>query len=188
MNDVKDLSPTIVPKSDQLNSEQLITGPITITVTAVDRAASADQPLIIHYDNEQGRPYKPCKTMRKVLIAAWGNDGSQWIGRSMTLFCDNEVKWAGEKVGGIRISHLSHLPEGKAEIRLSLTATRGKKTVHIISGITDALAEYRQAISVAADMDALVKAWSAIPKQHHAALSADKDRRKTELSQTGEAL
>lgn len=179
---VRDLSPTIVPKSDQLNSEQLLTGPITITVTDVARAGSADQPVVIHYDNEQGRPYKPCKTMRKVLIAAWGKDGASWVGRSMTLYNDPKVKWAGEEVGGIRISHMSHLPEGVAEIRLSLTVTRGKKSTYTISKLDDPLIQHRQAIAAAADMDALVKAWNAIPKNLQGAMMAAKDARKTELS------
>ena len=42
----------------------------------------------------------------------------------MTLFCDPEVVYGGVKVGGIRISHMSHLD---ADLALSLTATRGKR-------------------------------------------------------------
>ena len=37
MSDITNLRDTIVPKSDQLNSEQLIAGPMTITVTSVRR-------------------------------------------------------------------------------------------------------------------------------------------------------
>lgn len=123
MSDISNLSDTIVPKSDQLNSEQLLSGPMTITVTSVKRGDS-EQPIAVHYLGEMGRPYKPCKTMRKVLIFAWGEDGSKWIGRSMTLYNDQSVKWAGVAVGGIRISHLSHIEK---DIQMSLTATRGKK-------------------------------------------------------------
>ena len=74
--DTSDLRWTIVPKSDQLNAEQLLGGPITITVTGVEVHDSAEQPISIRYDNDDGRPYKPAKTMRKVLIFAWGADGS----------------------------------------------------------------------------------------------------------------
>lgn len=128
-NDVSDLRDTIIPKSDQLNADQLVAGPITITVTDVARGANADQPLTIHYDGEDGRPFKPCKTVRKILLFAWGDDGRQWVGRSMTLFCDPEVKWAGVKVGGIRVSHMSHI---QGDIQISLASTRGKKDAHII--------------------------------------------------------
>jgi hypothetical protein len=126
--DVSDLRPTIVPKSDQLNAEQLLGGPMTITVTDV-RIGSAEQPISVHYEGEGGRPYKPCKTMRKVLIFAWGPDGREWAGRSMTLYNDPQVKFGGDEVGGIRISHMTDI---ERDIQVSLTATRGKKALHTI--------------------------------------------------------
>jgi len=122
--DISNLSDTIVPKSDQLNADQLLGGSMTITVTDVRRGQSDDQPVIVHYQGDEGRPYKPCKTMRKVLIFAWGDDGHAWIGRSMTLYNDPDVKFGGVKVGGIRISHMSDID---ADLALSLTATRGKR-------------------------------------------------------------
>lgn len=126
--DVSDLRSTIVPKSDQLNAEQLLGGPINITVTEVS-IGSAEQPITLHYENEAGRPYKPCKTMRKVLIFAWGPDGRDWAGRSMTLYNDPIVKFGGDEVGGIRISHISNIDR---DLQISLTATRGKKALHRI--------------------------------------------------------
>lgn len=134
MFDVRDLRATIVPKSDQLNSEQLLSGPITVTVTSVNVSDSAEQPVSIHYEGEDGRPFKPCKTMRKVLILAWGQDGSQWAGKSMTLYNDPTVTFGREKVGGIRISHLSDIAR---DIAVSLTATKGKKTLHTIKALLD---------------------------------------------------
>jgi hypothetical protein len=128
MNDISDLRSTIIPKSDQLNSEQLIAGPITVTVTDV-RIGGAEQPISVHYEGEAGRPYKPCKTMRKVLIFAWGPDGREWVGKSMTLYNDPQVKFGGDEVGGIRISHMTDI---ERNIQLSLTATRGKKALHTI--------------------------------------------------------
>ena len=128
MFDVTDLRSTIVPKSDQLNAEQLLTGSITITVTDV-RIGSDDQPVIINYQGDSGRPYKPSKTQRKLLLFSWGQDGRDWVGRSMTIFCDPKIKFGGEEVGGIRISHLSDIAR---EIQISLTATKGKKVQHTI--------------------------------------------------------
>ncbi len=129
MIDITDLRSTIVPKSDQLNAEQLLGGPMTITVTDVRTGSGEDQPVSIHYEADNGRPYKPCKTMRKVLILAWGHDARGWIGKSMTLFNDPSVKFGGMDVGGIRISHMSGLPK---DIHVSLTATKGKKAPHAI--------------------------------------------------------
>ena len=127
--DSSDLRWTIVPKSDQLNAEQLLGGPITITVTGVEVHDSAEQPISIRYENDDGRPYKPAKTMRKVLIFAWGSDGASWRGKSMTLYNDPSVRFGGTAVGGIRISHMSDIAK---QIDISLTATKGKKALHTI--------------------------------------------------------
>lgn len=128
MNDISNLRHTIIPRSDQLNSEQLLPGPMTITVTSVTMG-SAEQPINIGYENDNGRPYRPCLTMRKVLIFAWGEDGRAWAGKSMTLFNDPGVRFGGATVGGIRISHMSGI---ERDISLSLTATKGKKAGHTI--------------------------------------------------------
>lgn len=138
MFDARDLRPTIVPKSDQLNSEQLLAGPMTIRVSGVTVTTNAEQPVTIHYEGDDGRPYKPCKTMRKVLILAWGHDGSEWTGKSMTLFNDPAVKFGGQSVGGIRISHVSHIDR---DIAVALTATKGKKTLHTIKALKTAPAD-----------------------------------------------
>jgi len=132
MFDVKDLRTTIVPKSDQLNAEQLLGGPLTVTVSDVRVSDSAEQPVTVHYQGDDGHPYKPCKTMRKVLILAWGQDGSGWAGKAMTLYCDSSIMFGGVKVGGIRISHVSGIDR---DIQVSLTATRGKKTLHTIKAL-----------------------------------------------------
>lgn len=129
MNDISNLSDTIVAKSDRLNAEDLLAGPITVTVTNVYRK-SADSPIAINYNGDNGRPFEPCKTMRKLLVAAWGENGNDWIGRSMTLYNDPSVKWAGKEAGGVRISHLSHIAK---RLNISLTATRGKKQQYTIN-------------------------------------------------------
>lgn len=131
-SDITNLRSTIVPKSDQLNADQLLDGDMTITVTDV-RMGNDEQPVILHYKDDQGRPFKPGKTMRKLLIFAWGEDGREWIGKSMTLYNDHAVKFGGMVVGGIRISHLSNI---EREISLSLNSTKGKKATHTILPLT----------------------------------------------------
>jgi len=115
----------IIAKSDQLNSDDLQDKPITIKVTKVSISESADQKVSINYEGDNGKPYKPCKSMCRVLVEAWGGEGAEYIGRSMTLFRDKDVTWAGMKVGGIRISHMSDI---KGTLNMSLTSTRGKKS------------------------------------------------------------
>jgi hypothetical protein len=127
---------TIVPKSDQLNSDDLIGQSLTIKVTEV-RFKGDDQPVLIHFDGDNGKPYKPCKSMRRVLVHAWGPDANHYVGRSMTLCRDPSVKWAGEAVGGIRISHLSHIEK---QFTMALTATRGSRKPYTVDVLTVASA------------------------------------------------
>jgi hypothetical protein len=126
MNDVSSLRDTIAPKSDRVNADDFMAGPETVTITAVKRG-DADTPVAVHIEGR--KPYYPCKSMRRVLISAWGDNGADWVGKSMTLFTDPSVKFGGVAVGGIRISHLSHI---ERDLALSLTATRGKRTPYTV--------------------------------------------------------
>jgi hypothetical protein len=120
-----DLSMTIAPKSDQLNSDDLISGPRTIRITKVSaNPDSAEQPISIAFEGDNGKPYKPCKSMRRVLVHVWGKDGNAYAGRSMTIYRDAKVQFGGLEVGGIRISHMSHID---ADVTLALTATRANR-------------------------------------------------------------
>jgi hypothetical protein len=123
------LRDTITPKSDQLNADDLIGISRTITVTAVRRAA-AEQPVAINFEGDNGKPYLPCKSMRRVLIQAWGDNGAAWVGRSMTLYRDDDVKFGGVRVGGIRISHLSHI---ERDMNLSLSVAKAKRAPYAVA-------------------------------------------------------
>jgi hypothetical protein len=128
--DVTDLSGTIVPKSDQLNADDLIAGPITVTITKV-RGGDKDQPVVLEIDGGR-QPYKPCKSMRRVLIFAWGKNGHAYVGRRLTLYRDPEVKFGGIAVGGIRISHMSDIQN---ELVMPLTVTRGKREPYRVKAL-----------------------------------------------------
>jgi hypothetical protein len=134
---------SIVPKSDQLNADDLLTGPITVTITKV-RRGDKEQPIVVELDGH--RPYKPCKSMRRVLIAVFSEDASKWVGQRMTLYCDPEVMWAGVKVGGIRISHLSGLNAPKTFL---LTRARGKRAEVTIQPVVSLSSEDQAFITTA---------------------------------------
>lgn len=104
-----DLSTTIAPKSDQLNADDLIGTTKNIKITGVALCLDPEQPVAISYEGDGGKPFKPCKTMRRILVHVWGRDGSAYIGRSLVLYRDEKVKFGGFEVGGIRISHMSHI-------------------------------------------------------------------------------
>lgn len=128
-----DMKPTIVPKSDQLNADDLITGPITIKITGVT-IKSGEQPVSIFYEGDNGKPYKCCKSMARIMVAAWGADSKKYVGRSMTLYRDPDVKWAGMAVGGIRISHMSHIAD---DMTMALTVTRSNRKPFTVRPITE---------------------------------------------------
>ena len=118
-----DISHAIQPKSDQLNSDDLIATPMTFIIQQVDVKQSGDQPISVWLQNFP-RPWKPCKSMARVLATAWGTDSSVWAGQGLTLYRDPSVRWAGVEVGGIRVSHMTGLQQ---PLSLSLTASRGKR-------------------------------------------------------------
>ena len=117
-------SETTKAKSDQLNADDLIGGDIVIKITKIKINLNSDQPAIIHYEGDNGKPYKPCKSMRRVIEYKWGSDESFFVGRSLKLTRDASVKWAGEAVGGIRITHMSNLDD---DSRFMLTYSKGVK-------------------------------------------------------------
>lgn len=128
-----DISDTIAPNSDQLDAIDLVSGPRTFTITKVDRG-NAEQPVQIHLD-EFPRPWRPGKSMRRVLVAAWGPDAAQYVGRRVTLYCDATVKFGGEAVGGTRISHMSDLP-GNKRLSVPLLISRGKSAMFTVEPLT----------------------------------------------------
>lgn len=129
-----DLSDTVIAKSDQQNADDYVSGPRTFIIDRVTKVASKDQPISIHLHGEEGKPYKPNKTMRRLLMAAWGKDGSEYAGRRITIYRDPSVKWAGEAVGGLRISHLSHIDK---DLTVALTVTRGRKKGFTVKRLAD---------------------------------------------------
>ncbi|MDE9552625.1 hypothetical protein [Xenorhabdus bovienii] len=121
-----DLSRTIIPKSDQINFEDVQTTSITAIIKSI-RAGTTDQPVFIDLEGYDGRPYKPSKSMRRVLIGGWGNDGHSWVGKSLTLIGDPSVKFGGVAVGGIKVYAMSDV---EADFSMMLSVSRGKRAEH----------------------------------------------------------
>lgn len=121
---VVNLLNTIAPKSEQLNADDLIGRALTIKVTKVAISGTPEQPIAISYEGDGGKPYMPCKSMRRVLVQLWGGDGNAYVGRRMSLYRDDKVQFGGAAVGGIRISHMSDID---APVTMALTATRANR-------------------------------------------------------------
>jgi len=128
-----DISQTTAPKSDQLNSDDLIGGPRTITITRVSANEGGDQPINVFFEGDDNKPFRPCKGMRRVMIAIWGNNGATYAGKSMTIWRDPSVTWGGMAVGGIRISHMSHMDR---DTTLAITESKTKRKPLVVRVLT----------------------------------------------------
>lgn len=116
------LTESIAPRSDQINADDLVGGPITYTIREVVQG-KAEQPfdfLLVETD----RAYRPSKTMRRVIVNAWGAETASYAGRRLTLYREPSIKFGNVAVGGIRISHMSHI-DGPRDVMLQVT--RGKR-------------------------------------------------------------
>lgn len=181
-----DITKTVEPRSDQLNYDDVASADMTITVESV-KQGPPDQPVELHNVEHPGRPYKPGKSMRRVLIAAWGTDASQYVGRKITLYGDPSIKFGKEAVGGIRISHLSHI-SGPLEVKL--TVTRGKRAPFVVQPLApapdeSAVVDMLAMIASAESIPALKTAWDLAGVkgvQKHPDIVAATNKRKAELS------
>jgi len=126
------MTASIEPKSDQLDAVDLLAGPRTFTIESV-APGTPDQPVNIKLA-EFPRVWRPSKSMRRVLVAAWGVNGAEYAGKRLTLFCDPTVVFGGIEVGGTRISHMSGLD---ATLKVSLLIKRGKSAVFTVQPLTD---------------------------------------------------
>ncbi len=181
---------TLAPKSDQLNADDLLGRTLTVRITNVSMNTSADQPVAVHFEGDQGKPFKPCKSMRRVMVQIWGPDASAYAGRSMTLYRDAAVKFGGLDVGGIRISHMSGLDR---DVTMALTVTKGAKKAFTVKPLREEqkpepklpilspdmkLAEVRPSAWLPAARKALsafttyerVEQWSTAMREHQAAV------------------
>lgn len=129
-----DITPFIQAKSDQLNADDIIGGPITARITNVRVTGGDQQPVTVELDGGH-KPWKPCKTTMRVLAALWGPRAGEWVGRSVRLYRDPTVRYGGVEVGGIRISGMSHIDKPKV---LTLSSSKKTKTEYRIEVLKDA--------------------------------------------------
>lgn len=185
-----DVTETLAPRSDQVNADDLTANPRTVQILEV-RPGSAEQPVEVVTDVfGPGRPYKPGKSMRRVMAAMWGTDSTAWVGHRVTLYNDTTVTFGKDATGGIRISHASGIDK---PLSLPLTVTRGKRKPFTVQPLADAPAPTPQPteadVAACTDTDTLRTWWTNGDDQVKALVMA----RKAELEQqadtaTGEVI
>ena len=171
---MNDMSQVIIPRSDQWNADDFLSGPQTFKITDVKIRGGHEQPVSISVEGSE-KVFRPCKSMSRVLVACWGPDASKYLGRSLTLYTDPSVIWGGMKVGGIRISNLSDI---KAPVTMALTATKGSRKPFTVQPLATPPAHHPVAFvhfdagdKAAHDgMDALRKFWTGLTKAERAAV------------------
>ena len=129
-----DMTQSIAPRSDQINADDLMAGPVTVTVKDVTEGA-AEQPFDFHLVEFPGRAYRPSKSMRRVIVMAWGAETAAYAGRRLTLFRNPDITFGREKVGGVEIAAISHIDK---PMTLALTKTRGKRAAHTVQPLPTA--------------------------------------------------
>ena len=128
-----DMTETTAAKSDQQNYDDYVGGPRTVTIDFVERVGG-DQPVSIHLIGYPGKPFKPSKTVRRLIVRGWGGDTSTYAGRRLRLYGDASVKFGGQAVGGIRVSHMSHIDK---QFKVALTESKGKKRLFTVDPLPD---------------------------------------------------
>ncbi len=124
---------TIKANSDQLNADDIAGTERLIYVEHVQILNDPKQPIAIFYHGCDNVPFKPCLTVRRILVALWGDDASMWIGRAINLYVDPEVSYGNQKnIGGIRVNALSHIDRAKS---IKLSVRRGMKKEYTINPI-----------------------------------------------------
>lgn len=129
---MNDMTSVIVPKSDQINADDLIGGDMLITIREVKITGGQEQPVSIYFEGSD-KAFRPCKSMSRVLVAAWGPDAKKYVGRSLQLYRDPAVKWGGMEVGGIRIRAMTDI---EAPMTMALTATKGSRKPYTVKPLT----------------------------------------------------
>ena len=125
------LTESIAPKSDQLDAVDLLSGPRTFTIERVS-THNAEQPFNFHLADFP-RVWRPGKSMRRVIVAAWGPTPEAYTGQSVTLFCDPSVQFGGSAVGGTRISHMSGIDK---PLKVPLLIKRGQSAIFTVQPLT----------------------------------------------------
>ena len=146
---------TIEKKTDQLNYEDFLGGVTRVVTIAGVKAGTKEQQYDIAIEGDR-RVWRPAVTVLKILVEAWGDDASEWVGRRAELYGDPTVTFGREVVGGIRVSRVSHIT---GPVSANLTETRGKRKKHTVEPLPDAPAAPTEADVNASDDKTQLGAW-----------------------------
>lgn len=172
---------TIAPKSDQLNADDLIAGPRTITITRVV-ITGGEQSVSVFFQGDNGKPWKPSKSMRRALIMVFGegDNGKAWTDKRVTLFRNEKLKFDG-CIGGIQFSHASGLT---TPMTFALTMGKGRSVIYTVKPLTENFDTELSKLTAAKTEEELKAAFLSLSLPAQKALTSEKDRLKISLTTT----
>jgi hypothetical protein len=137
-----DIEDTLAPKSEQMDAIELTSGPRTFTIERITDG-SPDQPVNIHFV-EFPRPWRPSKNMRRVIdgvwelrkrgVKKWSEASELLAGRRITLYYDPAVRFGSNVVGGVRVSHMSHID---AQTKTPIIPSQGKSALWTVDPLPE---------------------------------------------------
>lgn len=120
---MSDVRMAMQAKSDQLNSTDIMGCEPVITIRDV-QVRNGEQPVWIFYHGDNNRPWKPSRGMIRILAAGWGTESSNWVGKSVQIYMEPSVRYAGQEVGGIRIRAMSDIPQKGINATITISRTK----------------------------------------------------------------
>lgn len=105
-----DITKAAQANSNQLNAVDIQGVEPVITVESVKMTTEAGKNVVwIYYQGCNNRPWRVSVGMVRILMAGWGKETDNWIRKSVKLFCNPTVKYAGKEVGGIQVKAMSDI-------------------------------------------------------------------------------
>ncbi len=83
-------------------------GDITLEITKVvkgkvtGKSGKGSSKAMLYFKGAE-RPLAAGTSVLSVIAKLYGNDTRKWVGKSVTLYADDDVMFGGEKVGGVRV-------------------------------------------------------------------------------------
>ena len=118
-----DISLAAQAKSNQLNAVDIMGCEPVITIREVN-VRQGDQPVAVFYHGDNNRPWYPSKGMIRILMAGWGKESDNWVGKSVQIFMEPSVTFGGKAVGGIRVRAMSDIPQRGINATLTINRTK----------------------------------------------------------------
>lgn len=171
-----DVPAALTAKSDQINADDLLGGPRLVRIGRVRRGGSPEQPWDVEVvDATTGEPWRdptrptvaqvwrPCKTVRRLLVAVWGATPATWAGRRARLVRDPGVTFGGVATGGIRVDAVSHVDRRRTVAVLVARGRRGEVAVDPLPDEAPAADPMAALLAEYAIDPASLRGWLATP-------------------------